>query len=242
MDQIYECLRPCYRIGYCGLFDHSSHRSLYIQTATKNARMMPSKLVKLLAPFGAVGMPATFRHRNGVLLAERGKFRTRGGLLKRMVTLAESGLYDNLESDVKEQKTQETYKCEELSEQIDGDPLFVPVYSGFNRKWKIVSWNLYKKDFKRQSSKPFREFVLNRQDHKCNYCRCEINFGEYSNADMDHEIGLHAGGQNVLHNVQALCVPCHRKKTALESRRVSITMSAIMGSAVFPGANEPLCQ
>ena len=51
---------------------------------------------------------------------------------------------------------------------------------------------------------------------------------------MDHVIPLHAGGENALHNVQVLCTPDHRKKTALECRRVSTALSVIMDAAVVP--------
>ena len=53
----------------------------------------------------------------------------------------------------------------------------------------------------------------------------------YSNADMDHSIPLHAGGVDALHNVQVLCVPDHRKKTALECRRMSSTLSVLLDEA-----------
>jgi len=260
ISEVFDYLRQFYRIGYCGLFDRSTHLSLYIQTTTKRARICPPKILGLLAPFGAVGMPATYGIRDGMLLAERGNFRSVGAPQKRAVDerateqkapnsckckrpseqetvlLTESEV-DESGADIREQKAPKRKRGQD-----DDDPQYVPVYSGFNRNWKIESWNLYKKDFKRKSSKPFREIVLKRQDYRCNYCRCDINFGEYSNADMDHAVGLHAGGQNVLHNVQALCVPCHRKKSGLESRRVSIALSAIIESACVPGTNEPLCQ
>jgi len=234
VDEVFYSLRRSYPVGYCALYRLDNVLCLYVQTISSNARMVPRKLQKLLAPFGAIGKPENYFHRHGVLLAEKGEFRGSGGSRKRTIHLPESDVHNESKSVVAQEKSSKRRMCNEPSGENFDDPLFVPIYTGFNRNWKIVSWNIYKKDFKRESGKPFREVVLKRQDNKCNYCRCEINFGEYSNADIDHVIGLHAGGQNVLNNVQALCVPCHRKKTALESRRVCISLSAIMDSAFIP--------
>lgn len=130
----------------------------------------------------------------------------------------------NAQQQTATQMQQDANDCEHAAQ---AGAVFVPVYSGFNRDWKIVSWNRFTKDFKRGSSQKFRSDVLERQNHKCNYCGCHVQFGEYSNADMDHVIPLHAGGVNASHNVQVLCTPDHRKKTALERRRPHGTLSAI---------------
>jgi 5-methylcytosine-specific restriction endonuclease McrA len=48
----------------------------------------------------------------------------------------------------------------------------------------------------------------------CNYC------GEIGN-EVDHVIELDAGGDNTLENLQVLCSPCHKAKTAkYNSRRL----------------------
>jgi 5-methylcytosine-specific restriction endonuclease McrA len=51
----------------------------------------------------------------------------------------------------------------------------------------------------------------------CNYC------GEIGN-EVDHVIELDAGGDNTLENLQVLCSPCHKAKTAkYNSRRLKGT-------------------
>ena len=51
----------------------------------------------------------------------------------------------------------------------------------------------------------------------CNYC------GEIGN-EVDHVIELDAGGDNTIENLQVLCSPCHKAKTAkYNSRRLKGT-------------------
>ena len=99
---------------------------------------------------------------------------------------------------------------------------FFPVYTGYNRKWEIVSWFPETESIRRNTSS-FRDILLEKQDHKCNYCDCIVNFGEYSNADVDHKIPLNCGGGSYIDNLQVLCVMCHRYKTALETKSRTMT-------------------
>ena len=49
--------------------------------------------------------------------------------------------------------------------------------------------------------------------------------GDYSNSDVDHIIPLHLGGSCDVSNLQILCVPCHRKKTSLECKKLKRIVS-----------------
>jgi len=252
VKDIHQQLNTIYPVGYTGLFDYDCYQEVYIQGSHKNVRMAPNKIRELGGRFGEVDDVHRFAHRSGTLVEDMGEFRKRGR--EPYVGGGAASTVTQMVGELSEKRKRETIENESLSTQIleqevqlqefgtqceqpsaqEEDPLFVPAYSGFDHNWRIVSWHLLKKGYKRQSCGKFREQVLERQNHKCNYCRSEVSFGEYSNADVDHVVGLHAGGQTVLHNLQVLCVPCHRKKTSLESRRVSFALSTVMGPAYLP--------
>lgn len=66
--------------------------------------------------------------------------------------------------------------------------------------------------------KRFTEFekhsIASNQDYKCKHCKADLVEREF---DIDHEIPLASGGKNSIENLQALCKPCHKRKTANES-------------------------
>jgi 5-methylcytosine-specific restriction protein A len=51
------------------------------------------------------------------------------------------------------------------------------------------------------------------QSYKCNLCQCMIP----PTSHIDHIHPLYLGGNNLRVNLQALCVPCHEKKTIQDS-------------------------
>lgn len=67
--------------------------------------------------------------------------------------------------------------------------------------------------------------LMKEQKRKCKACGTPVSTGDYSNCDVDHIIPLVYGGTNDPSNLQIVCVPCHRKKSSLECRRVSTLMS-----------------
>lgn len=69
--------------------------------------------------------------------------------------------------------------------------------------------------------------LLEDQSQKCRLCGTDVFMGVYSNADVDHIIPLSYGGSCDKGNLQVLCVTCHRRKTALECKKVV----AVMGSS-----------
>ena len=66
--------------------------------------------------------------------------------------------------------------------------------------------------------------IFKDQCDECRLCRTPIFMGTYSNSDIDHIIPLKHGGTSDKSNLQALCVTCHRRKTALECKKLVTTM------------------
>ena len=237
---IHKCLRQTYDIGYTGLFVSEYHKLVFLQTSNLRVRMSPKKVRKLLRRFGNIHGVETFSHFEGICMEDVGEYRTAGGNKrtriepvadKRQPSPAKNTASTSKKATPKTPKHTPAQKKEFCE---DDDPVFFPVYTGFGGDWKVVSWNRATKKAKRQDCTKFREQVLHAQDHKCNYCACKVSFGQYSNADMDHIIPLNAGGDQEISNVHALCTPCHRRKTALESQRFTTTLGAIMSVAYRP--------
>lgn len=59
------------------------------------------------------------------------------------------------------------------------------------------------------------DFILMDQEEKCKDCQSEFN-DTTNKYEIDHKISLGQGGDNSPANLQALCVPCHKAKSALE--------------------------
>ncbi len=57
--------------------------------------------------------------------------------------------------------------------------------------------------------------ILDRQDGRCN--TCGVRFDVKNKAQYDHVNPLWISGENRETNLQALCLPCHGKKTATEA-------------------------
>ena len=251
--EIHERMCQVYSIGYTGLFS-DDHTYALLQTNDIKVRMSPNKVRKICARFGDVVSVEPFSCLAGKLIEEIGTFRKAGRRWpaiskKPKHTPAQPGSNDAQPSPAKHTTGTSTPKeatpkvpkhtpvqqkdfCEEE------DPVFLPVYTGFGGDWKVVSWNRATKKAKRRDCAKFREQVLDGQDHKCNYCACNVSFGHYSNADVDHIIPLNAGGEQALSNVHVLCTPCHRRKTGLESQRFTTTLGAIMSAAYRPSERQ----
>jgi 5-methylcytosine-specific restriction endonuclease McrA len=65
-----------------------------------------------------------------------------------------------------------------------------------------------------------RHCVAAHQGWQCNMCNDLLP----SCFDIDHEIPLFKGGADAFHNLQALCVPCHRNKTAAERSKTPLRL------------------
>jgi len=63
---------------------------------------------------------------------------------------------------------------------------------------------------RRAFSEDTKQFVLNRQDYRCNICGTSMQYW-----DFDH---IGSRNDNSPENCQALCLNCHREKTISEKR------------------------
>lgn len=73
----------------------------------------------------------------------------------------------------------------------------------------------FKDDSKRYSFSEFEKTAIaSSQDYKCNICEKQLEEREY---DIDHKIPLANKGTNAVFNLQAICRPCHKTKTAKET-------------------------
>ncbi|CAM9530386.1 unnamed protein product [Pylaiella littoralis] len=105
---------------------------------------------------------------------------------------------------------------------------FYPVWSSRVGLWYPMMWigpcrNIVSS--KRTSVKAcVVDELLDSQGNKCRLCETDAFMGTYSNSDVDHIIPLKHGGSSSIGNLQVLCVTCHRRKTALESKKVTTLM------------------
>jgi 5-methylcytosine-specific restriction endonuclease McrA len=60
-----------------------------------------------------------------------------------------------------------------------------------------------------------RNMIANRQEWRCNVCKCDLWKIAY---EIDHIQRLDALGKHEPSNWQALCVPCHAIKTKVDNR------------------------
>lgn len=75
-----------------------------------------------------------------------------------------------------------------------------------------------------------QRLLMEDQKDSCNECGCDVFMGKLSNADVDHIIPLRLGGSCQISNLQILCVTCHRRKTALECKK--IRCNVIVGPSI----------
>jgi 5-methylcytosine-specific restriction endonuclease McrA len=66
-----------------------------------------------------------------------------------------------------------------------------------------------------------RNSVAAQQGWQCNICNDMLS----SCFDIDHQVPLFKGGADSYENLQALCVPCHRNKTAVERTKNTVVIS-----------------
>lgn len=65
-----------------------------------------------------------------------------------------------------------------------------------------------------------REKVLRRDNYLC--VKCSDNGHTITATDVDHIVGKEHGGTDDMDNLQSLCSPCHKEKTAREDSKKSL--------------------
>lgn len=82
-------------------------------------------------------------------------------------------------------------------------------------RWQRDRGNRHKRGYGSKWDK-LRLIVLNRDLHLCQEC---LRIGETAEAKtVDHIVPKSGGGTDDMSNLESLCWPCHRRKTARESR------------------------
>ena len=204
--------------GFIGIYKIDKSIRLYVELQQKR-RIYHSRVIRFIKTLGFKNeiKVETFVRCEGECLYEEGSLRKRGR--KVLVSNNEQLLKIPVINEEQDRLLPTPKKVN-----VAAPMRFFPVYTGYNRKWEIVSWFPETESIRRNTSS-FRDILLEKQDHKCNYCDCIVNFGEYSNADVDHKIPLNCGGGSYIDNLQVLCVMCHRYKTALETKSRTMTKS-----------------
>lgn len=87
----------------------------------------------------------------------------------------------------------------------------------------ISSWNENEKQKGNRHERGYgykwekiRAKVLKRDRYLC--CQCLVKQVYKAAKDVDHIVARCDGGSDTLDNLQSLCQPCHRKKTAMHTR------------------------
>ena len=208
---IFSILRTKYAVHFLGIYDFEYNKYLYIQV-TSGSRFTPNVVIKLLRDDNFdFKQPEKFQITEGNPIEVIGKIRTQGQGKKTTIEKSKEILIPKTRS-IKQQS-----KVEQKAKQLKGHALlFYAVHSGYNEEWKIVGWHR-QTEYVRTPTKKFRDDLMKKQDNKCNYCPSGVEFGNRSNADVDHKIPLRFGGSSHVENLQILCTPCHRYKSKLES-------------------------
>ena len=228
VDDVKKCFNK--KLNYVGIYTRNNSTLVYIQTqnSVKIASVSILKKIKGLGEIQYGPSPFTVLEGDCVesegVLTKRG--RSKGSKIKHGHVVNEFPKPNKLKIPVINEEQDRVLPTPKKYKKFNvAAPMrFFPVYTGYNRKWEIVSWFPETESIRRNTSS-FRDILLEKQDHKCNYCDCIVNFGEYSNADVDHKIPLNCGGGSYIDNLQVLCVMCHRYKTALETKSRTMTKS-----------------
>ena len=63
------------------------------------------------------------------------------------------------------------------------------------------------------STKALKELII-KQDYKCKYCNCDLDFSVKNSVHLDHVVPLSKGGTHTIENVVYSCASCNLQKGA----------------------------
>ena len=86
-------------------------------------------------------------------------------------------------------------------------------------------------NFPRRELSPTRKNVMKRDNHKCQYCNCELT---RETCTIDHVLPRSRGGRHVWENVVSCCLKCNRKKGARTPQEAKMTLLSTPGPLRFP--------
>lgn len=115
--------------------------------------------------------------------------------------------------------------------------VFKPIWGRTGSTWEPMAWigpaeNIVPARRKYLNATD-KQIILMRQRSKCNFCGVGVKLYPYSNADFDHLVPVVFGGATVVDNIQLLCVPDHRRKSALEATK----SVKVLNTNIEPGDN-----
>lgn len=123
------------------------------------------------------------------------------------------GGYLGFMNDLKQYSYRHKLNCIDIDGDIwlDGDTM-IKVYKWLKCEDKSFLSSLRKLGVystKRRLNQTHRIHVMYTQKYRCAICKELLK----PTCELDHIVSLEEGGKDVLINIQALCVPCHKDKT-----------------------------
>jgi 5-methylcytosine-specific restriction endonuclease McrA len=232
-SELYDSINNAYSLRYLGVYTNVGRLLVYLQFSNRIELANTQKLLdKLGVDVESVSKCTKFSGED--ILSEKGERPDPGGHLKR-----------------KRKPTKKTYVAEatpftpianckivqnniykDVASGDSGPDSFHAVWSSKGGLWYPMMWvgplrNIQGRGIEKRSSlKPWMvDELFERQNHECRLCQTKVFTGTFSNSDVDHIVPLkHGGSSNSLSNLQVLCVTCHRRKTALECKKIVATM------------------
>lgn len=81
----------------------------------------------------------------------------------------------------------------------------------YERFYSLLMARLRKKSNRKLYSDSTRTMLLNSQNHRCAICGCGI---DKETSELDHIVPWNLVGDELKSNLQMLCIPCNRRKSA----------------------------
>ena len=237
--ELYDAVNRVYVLQYLGVYTLNGMIIIYIQFSNRIAHVNARKvLTDLGVEVESVSKCAQFV--GDEIVSEKGNRPDPGGHLKRKrkVTERPSPPSTDLQPPTCLPKPGKVNNCKIIQDDIfqnmtsgrPGPNMFHAVWSSRKGLWFPHMWvgpHRNVRVTKRSSVKPsVVDEILQEQENKCRLCQNDVFVGTYSNSDVDHVIPLKHGGSSSKGNLQVLCVTCHRRKTALECKKIMTRMGS----------------
>ena len=242
-EGMFEFISRKHGIHYLGIFEDEC--TIYIGVHLKNV-LLVKKLVDIISSMDIVveSIAPTTKFVGNVFSEHGKKFVNGGARAKKTKSLGESSSEKDPVLDLSEVQPRASKKarpdnCIVIHDDFhinktysEATPeMFHAVWSSTDGFWSPQMWVGPIKNLKgasaRTSIKPqLIKELLEEQESNCRLCKTDVFMGTYSNADVDHIIPLKHGGSCHKGNLQVLCVTCHRRKTALECKKVVTLMGS----------------
>ena len=242
-EYLFDQLSTELPIVYCGIYLNDSVYHIYIHTVNP---VTPIRIKKQVEKIGC-GVESISRCKKfkGVVISEHGEKLKAGfpkGKKRKDVVHVPTTTMNTKRLHVHNPNSiligGDIYVKSETS--VIDNYVFHAVWGSVNGMWSPMFWagpttSMESSPRERIDSETIAK-LMEDQESTCIMCHSEVSIDpRYSNADVDHIIPLHIGGNNSIKNLQILCVPCHRRKSALERRKVRNNMVVPTSVKLEPG-------